>query len=179
MNLTFIGYQPNFQALKPIPKLAHQIGGEALQQALPQLEEIAKDVDIEIIPKKGFFSKIKNLSFFVTNPGKDIGRWFSLSVDPKGYMDHNKDNEHYKSVDTFTKENILESAKKAKSLNKKGLKVERDTIASMPADAAIVAKWLHERQKEGVTQADFERAATIADWLQEREQKKAADAQEQ
>lgn len=145
MNITPNVVQPNFMALKPVPKLAKKMGGEALEKAMPELEKMAQDVDIEIIPKKGFFSKLKNLNFFVTNVGEQVGRWFSLSIDPKGYLEGN-DPTHYKQVDTFTKENILESAQKAKDLNKKGLKVERRTIAMMPADAVILAKAMKDKQ---------------------------------
>lgn len=148
-----MGYaQPSFQALKPVPKLAKKMGGEALEKAMPELEKMAQDVDIEIIPKKGFFSKIQNLNFFVTNVGEEVGRWFSLSIDPKGYMDGN-DPIHYKQVDSFTKENILESAQNAKNLNKKGLKVERRTIAMMPADAVILAKAMKDRQAKQEAEA--------------------------
>lgn len=145
MNIATNTTQPSFTALKPVPKLAKKMGGEALEKALPELEQMAKDVDIEIIPKKGFFSKLQNLNFFVTNLGENVGRWFSLSIDPKGYLEGN-DPTHYKQVDTFTKENILESAQKAKDLNKKGLKVERKTITMMPADAVILAKAMKDRQ---------------------------------
>ena len=109
MNIATNTTQPSFTALKPVPKLAKKMGGEALEKALPELEQMAKDVDIEIIPKKGFFSKLQNLNFFVTNLGENVGRWFSLSIDPKGYLEGN-DPTHYKQVDTFTKENILEYA---------------------------------------------------------------------
>ena len=144
--------QPNFTALKPVPKLAKKMGGEALEKAMPELEKMAQDVDIEIIPKKGFFSKLKNLNFFVTNIGEQVGRWFSLSIDPKGYLEGN-DPTHYKQVDAFTKENILESAQKAKDLNKKGLKVERRTIAMMPADAVILAKAMKDKQAKAEEKA--------------------------
>ena len=113
---------------------------------------MAQDVDIEIIPKKGFFSKLQNLNFFVSNVGEQVGRWFSLSIDPKGYLEGN-DPTHYKQVDAFTKENILESAQKAKDLNKKGLKVERRTIAMMPADAVILAKAMKDKQAKAEEKA--------------------------
>lgn len=147
-----MGAQPNFTALKPVPKLAKKMGGEALEKAMPELEKMAQDVDIEIIPKKGFFSKLQNLNFFVTNVGEQVGRWFSLSIDPKGYLEGN-DPTHYKQVDAFTKENILESAQKAKDLNKKGLKVERKTIAMMPADAVILAKAMKDKQAKAEAEA--------------------------
>lgn len=152
MNITSSVAQPSFTALKPVPKLAKKMGGEALEKAMPDLEKMAEDVDIEIIPKKGLFSKIKNLNFFVTNIGEEVGRWFSLSIDPKGYMEGN-DPTHYKQVDSFTKENILESAQKAKDLNKKGLKVERRTITMMPADAVILAKAMKDRQAKAEAEA--------------------------
>ncbi len=152
MNITPNVVQPNFMALKPVPKLAKKMGGEALEKAMPELEKMAQDVDIEIIPKKGFFSKLQNLNFFVTNVGEQVGRWFSLSIDPKGYLEGN-DPTHYKQVDAFTKENILESAQKAKDLNKKGLKVERRTIAMMPADAVILAKAMKDKQAKAEEKA--------------------------
>ena len=152
MNINPTVAQPSFTALKPVPKLAKKMGGEALEKAMPELEQMAKDVDIEIIPKKGFFSKLQNLNFFVTNVGEKVGRWFSLSIDPKGYLEGN-DPTHYKQVDSFTKENILESAQKAKDLNKKGLKVERKTIAMMPADAVILAKAMKDRQAKAEAEA--------------------------
>lgn len=152
MNINPTMALPSFTALKPVPKLAKKMGGEALEKAMPELEQMAKDVDIEIIPKKGFFSKLQNLNFFVTNVGEEVGRWFSLSIDPKGYLEGN-DQTHYKQVDSFTKENILESAQKAKDLNKKGLKVERKTIAMMPADAVILAKAMKDRQAKAEAEA--------------------------
>ena len=77
-------------------------------------------MDLEIIPKKGFFSKIKSLIFFVTNKNEKDGRFFSLSIDPKKYLEGNNTT-HYKQVDSFTKENILEAAQAAKDLNTKDL----------------------------------------------------------
>ena len=152
MNITPNVAQPNFTELKTETKLAKKMGGEALEKAMPELEKMAQDVDIEIIPKKGFFSKLQNLNFFVTNVGEQVGRWFSLSIDPKGYLEGN-DPTHYKQVDAFTKENILESAQKAKDLNKKGLKVERRTIAMMPADAVILAKAMKDKQAKAEEKA--------------------------
>lgn len=131
----------SFTSLKPIPKLAKKIGGNALQEATPELERLAKDVDMEIVPKKGFFSKIKSLIFFVTNKDEKLGRFFSLSIDPKNYMQGNNAT-HYKQVDCFTKENILEAASAAKELNKKGMKVPKKSVTMMPADAVILAKFM-------------------------------------
>ena len=133
MELT-IQNKPNqsFTSLKPIPKLAKKIGGSALQEATTALE---------IIPKKGFFSKIKSLIFFVTNKNEKDGRFFSLSIDPKKYLEGNNTT-HYKQVDSFTKENILEAAQAAKDLNTKGLKVPKKSVTIMPADAVILAKFM-------------------------------------
>lgn len=131
----------SFTSLKPIPKLAKKIGGSALQEVTPALEKLANDVDLEIIPKKGFFSKIKSLIFFVTNKNEKDGRFFSLSIDPKKYLEGNNTT-HYKQVDSFTRENILEAAQAAKDLNTKGLKVPKKSVTIMPADAVILAKFM-------------------------------------
>ena len=129
----------NFCELKPIPKKADKITGGIISNSKDDLEEICKDIDLEIICKQGFFTKIKSLIFFVTNKGKDVGDWFSLSIDKKGYMP--QDNPRYLTVDKFTKENILYAAQRAKkNLNKYNWNLPKP---KGPVDLILLAKFFN------------------------------------
>lgn len=132
----------SFTGLMPIPKKAYKLGGVALKKALPDVVELSKDVDVEIIARKGFFSKIKSLIFFVSEKGQKTGEWSSLSVDPKGFMP----NEHrYKTVKDFNKDDIVESVKKAKErLNKRNPQLPKPIL---PADAVLLAKFMEKFKK--------------------------------
>lgn len=126
-------------ALKPISKKAYDIGGQALVDAEPVLKAKAIDKDIEIIPKKGFLTKIEGLIIFVTKKGEKKGQWFSLSKDPKGFLPVSKS---YKTIESFTKENIISSAEKAeKSLvNNAHKPLSRASASFLPSDLAIITK---------------------------------------
>ena len=126
----------NFCALKRIPKKANRITNGIISSSESELQEICKDVDLEIIAKKGFFTRIKSLIFFVTKAGKSTGDWFSLSIDKNGYMP--KNNPRYSTVDKYTKENILEAAKAAiRNLNKYNWDLPKP---SGPVDLILLAK---------------------------------------
>lgn len=130
----------NFTALKPIPQKAFKIGGAPLKEALPTLEILAKDVDIEVIPKKGFLTKIQSLVFFVTKPNQKKGTWISLSKDPNKFLSN--DNYRYITTRNFSGEKIVKAVEKAKSrLLKYDSKLSRP---SMPADMAILSDILPE-----------------------------------
>ena len=43
---------------------------------------------------------------------------------------------------------MIPQAQKAIKLNKNSFKVERKTITTMPADAVIIAKWIHNRKSK-------------------------------
>lgn len=125
-------------ALKPIPKKALKIGGQALLDAIPTLELKGLNKEIEIIPKRGLLTKIRGLIIFVADKGSKKGEWFSLSKDPKGFLPvHNR----YKKVDEFTKENIIAATEQAEQLLARNEKLVRKTSASIfPADVAIITK---------------------------------------
>ena len=126
----------NFCALKRIPKRANKITNGIISNSETELKEICKDIDLEIIAKKGFLTKIKSLIFFATKKGKTTGDWFALSVDKNGYMPQN--NPRYLTVDEYTKENILEAAKAAKNnLNKYNWDLPKPTA---PIDLILLTK---------------------------------------
>ena len=126
----------NFYALKPLPKNTDKITKSVINSSKEDLEEICKDIDLEIIFKQGFLTRIKSLIFFVTKEGKTVGDWFSLSIDKKGYMP--QDNPRYLTVDEFTKENILDAAQRAKNnLKKYNWDLPKP---SAPVDLILLAK---------------------------------------
>ncbi|MCQ2755091.1 MAG: hypothetical protein MJ231_08640 [bacterium] len=128
--------QTSFTSLKPITRKANRLSNGILNNVSRDLYELTKNVDMEIIPKKGLFSKIKSLVFYVTKGNKSD--WFSLSIDPKGYMPTN--NPRYLTVKFFTEENILSSANNAiKNMNKYKMQIKKP---SLPADAVLLAKLL-------------------------------------
>ena len=133
----------NFKALKPIPKKAYKIGAQALKESFDDLVKAGNDADIEVIGKIGPLSKVKCLIFFVTKIGKKKGEWATLSIDPKGYMP----TEHrYKTVDKFTKEDILSSVDAAKKrLFKKNSELPRPFLG---ADAILLAKFVNKFTKK-------------------------------
>ena len=127
----------SFCELRQIPKNTDKVTSAIIDGSKKELEEICKDVDLEIIFKKGFFTKIKSLIFFATNKGKTVGDWFSLSIDKKGYMPQN--NPRYLTVDEYTKENILEAAQKAKNnLHKYNWDLPKP---AGPVDLVLLAKF--------------------------------------
>ena len=137
MNMT-VNSDINFCALKPIPKNADKVTKTIIDSSKNDLEKICTDIDLEIIYKRGFFTRIKSLIFFATKKGKDSGDWFSLSIDKKGYMPQN--NPRYLTVDTFTKENIVNAAQKAKdNLNKYNWDLPKP---KGPVDLVLLAKFL-------------------------------------
>ena len=133
----------NFKALMPISKKAYKIGGQALKESVAGLINAGNDVDIEVIGKKGPLSKVKSLIFFVTKIGNKKGEWATLSIDPKGYMP----TEHrYKTVNKFTKEDILSSVDAAKKrLFKKNSELPRPFLCT---DAILLAKFVNKFKKE-------------------------------
>ena len=126
----------NFCELKPIPNKANKMTNNLINNSKKELEEIIGDVDLDIICKQGFLTRIKSLIFFVTNKGKNTGDWCSLSIDKKGYMP--KNNPRYMTVNEFTRENILEAVKKAKeNLNKYNWDLPKP---KGPVDLVLLAK---------------------------------------
>ena len=134
-----ISTNPSFgMALAKIPKKAYKIGGSALVAAEPQLKELAKDTNIEIIAKKGLLIKTKSLIIFATKIGEKKGQWVSLSTDPGKYVPRY---ENYINVDKFTKEAIIDAAKNAKAeLSESNGQLSRATAALFPVDSAILVK---------------------------------------
>ncbi|MFA7659018.1 MAG: hypothetical protein WCY19_06270 [Candidatus Gastranaerophilaceae bacterium] len=125
-------------AFKPVPKKALEIGEQALIDAMPTLESKGLNKEIEIIPKKGFLTKIQSLIIFVSNKGSKRGEWFCLSKDPKGLLHIGK---RYKTVDSFTKENIISATEAAEQLLENSEKpVSKYTAYTFPADAALITK---------------------------------------
>ena len=134
--------QISFKSLKPIPLKAYKIGGSALKSAVSDLNKLSSDVDILVIAKKGFFSKIKSLIFFVTQCGEKSGEWSSLSIDPKKLMPA----EHrYKTVSEFNAKDIIESVEKAKNrLQKRNPHLPKPIL---PADSVYLAKFIEKFKK--------------------------------
>jgi len=125
-------------AFKPASKKALKIGGKALVDAIPTLESKGLNKEIEIIPKRGLLTKIQGLIIFVADKGSNKGKWFSLSKDPKGFLPVGK---HYKTVDNFTKENIIAATEEAEQLLANSKEhVSKSTASIFPADAALVRK---------------------------------------
>ncbi|MBP3821637.1 hypothetical protein J6G99_08355 [bacterium] len=128
----------NFCALKPISKSANKATNGIIKDSQKELEDISRDLDLEIIYKRGFLTQIKSLIFFATKKGESVGDWFSLSIDKNGYMP--QQNPRYLTVDKFTKENIIEAAKNAiNNLNKYKWNLPKPTL---PVDLILLAKIL-------------------------------------
>jgi len=135
-----ISASPSFgMALKKIPAKAYKIGGQALRDAEPQLKELAKDVDLEIIPKNGPLTKIKGLIIFATKLGEKKGQWISYSTDPKKYL---LNTERYFNVNKFSKAGIVDATKiaKAELTDESSRPLSRASAALLPADSALLVK---------------------------------------
>lgn len=133
---TVTNHSISFCALKRIPAKANRMTNGIISNSEAELKELCKDVDLEIIAKKGFLTRIKSLIFFATKEGKTTGDWFSLSIDKKGYMPQN--NPRYLTVEKYTKENILKAAKSAiRNLNRYNWDLPKPTA---PVDLVLLAK---------------------------------------
>lgn len=119
-----------------IPKKASRIGGQALVDATPQLEKMAQNAHITVVPRRGLLTGIKSLIFMATQKGEKKGSWASISQDPKKYLPTGG---NCKVVDSFTKEGIVDTAAKALEQLQKGKKI---LGIFFPADSAILRRFL-------------------------------------
>lgn len=129
----------SFGDLKEITPKAYKIGGDALRQAESRLKEIFNaDLDCEIIPRAGIFTKIRALIIFVSKKGENKGSWSSLAEDPKGYTSN--DGYRYFTIEEFSAEKLVEIAEQTKArLLKHKSQLPK---VFLPADMALLGKIL-------------------------------------